>query len=393
MRPSREIDTRIVGIVPCMPRPPRSLSGICTSIHACNDDDRVDGHCSETRRASLVLFVGLSSACVFGGGGTQEALSSPLVSKGHGSTMLWFGGRSPSSLVKGQKGPGGVVVMDAEFANVLVGSLATVAGTTRVDAYESRCEELRELELPRYRDAGACGHCGTVDGRRAFRDAGYFDFETYIRGKAILLMAPNDDRKRDTYVRNATIAIGSSILKHIVEETYTEDAEQMGISPFFSLEALNSRKDSLLSASPDLDSIREGIKSLLEYFVRKGFVRRAGISQCGVSRGDEFENHLSWYRGDSATLKYWLVDPVDGNSSFALQEQEGIYIGYISSTIAAFLRRCGVTTSSVRRIPSLSNGTVDSEECVIKRVKEISLADGRSWVIRGKKVWKPDVPP
>lgn len=345
-----------------------------------NDDCNPIVH--ETRRRSLVMLVGLSSVCVLGGG-RNEAFSSPLPL--HASpVMMWFG-RQDSFL-----GQGDGVMMDAEFANVLILSLSTVAGTTRVEEYQQRCAELRELALPRYRDGRACGHCGSVSGRRAFRDAAYFDFETYIRGKAILQMAPSDDRKRDTYIRNATIAVGSSILKHIVEETYTEDAEQMGISPFFSLEALNNRKDSLLSASPDLDSIRQGIKSLLEYFVRKGFVKRAGISQCGVSREDEFENHLSWYRGDTATLKYWLVDPVDKNSSIALQEEEGTYIGYISSTIAAFLRRCGVSTSSLRRIPSLSGAKEDSEQCVIKRVKDISLDNGRSWVIKGKKAWKPD---
>lgn len=336
----------------------------------------------DSRRASLVMLMGLSSSYVLGVG-TSEASS-----RGENPVMMWFGRRG-SFLDMGGDG----IMMDAEFANVLIESLLTVAGTTRVEEYQSRCEEVRELALPRYRDARACGHCGSVNGRRAFRDANYFDFETYVRGRAILQMAPSDDdRKRDTYIRNANIAIGSSILKHIVEETYTEDAEQMGISPFFSLEALDNRKGSLLSASPDLDSIREGIKSLLNYFVRKGFVKRAGISQCGVSRDDEFENHLSWYRGDTATLKYWLVDPVDKNSSLALQEEEGTYIGYISSTIAAFLRRCGVTTSSLRRIPSLSESGEDSEQCVIKRVKDISLDAGRSWVIKGKKAWKPDTP-
>lgn len=349
-----------------------------------NDGARLSGAEKTTRRGSLLLVAGLSSACVVHG--NHGAVSAACTLE-NSPVVLWFGRHGSSSMNSNGFRAGGT--MDAEFANVLIRSLSSVAGTTRVEEYTSRCEALREVMLPRFQEAHTCGHCGSVEGRQAFRDAAYFDFETYIRAKAILEMAPEDDRKRDLYIRNATIAIGSSILKHIVEETYTEDAEQMGISPFFSLEA-STRKDSLLSASPDLDSIRMGVKSLLNYFVRKGFVRRAGIAQCGVSREDEFENHLSWYRGDTASLKYWLVEPVDGKSSLALQEEEGTYVGYISSTIAAFLRRCGVSTSSVRRIPSLSDSAESSEQCIIRRVKDISLDDGRSWVIKGNKAWKPD---
>eukprot|EP00889_Picochlorum_renovo_P004146 jgi/Picre1/31176/NNA_006530.t1 len=152
------------------------------------------------------------------------------------------------------------------------------AGITRLEEYRQRVDELIEKELPRFREAQACGHCGIVQGRGSYGDAAYFDFQTYIRGKVLLQMAPKiptdtvdaeeEDyayRKRDTYIRNARIAIGSYVLKHILEEIYTEDAEAMGISPFFSVAAANS-KDSLLSASPDLDSIRAGVKSLWNIF-------------------------------------------------------------------------------------------------------------------------------
>lgn len=212
--------------------------------------------------------------------------------------------------------------LDAEFANVLIRAMDAAAGITRLEEYRQRVDDLIEKELPRFREAQACGHCGVVQGRGAYGDATYFDFQTYIRGKVLLQMAPKiptdtvdaeeEDyayRKRDTYIRNARIAIGSYVLKHILEEIYTEDAEAMGISPFFSVAATNS-KDSLLSASPDLDSIRAGVKSLLEYFQRKGtfllqimishscitrsvlitpgYVQRVGISQFGLSF-DEFE--------------------------------------------------------------------------------------------------------
>ena len=288
-------------------------------------------------------------------------------------------------------------LMDAEFANMLVQSMASPAGTTRLEEYHQRCDELRRSELPRFKEAGACGHCGATHGRGAFRDSAYFDFETYIRGKALLQMAPSirdDDhngyRKRDTYVRNANIAIGSFILKHILAEIYTEDAEAMGISPFFSMTAANS-KDSLLSASPELDSIRSGVKSLLEYFKRKGYMQDAGIAQFGVSSDDEFENHLAWYRGEPASLKYWLVLPVDEQSSLALQTEEGTYLGYISATIAAFLRRCGVMTIRLRRSPSIDLSDTIVEQSSVVRIKDLPLLDsGPKWNISGKQAWKPD---
>jgi len=286
-------------------------------------------------------------------------------------------------------------LMDAEFANMLVRSMASPAGTTRLEEYQQRCEGLRQSELPGFKDAGTCGHCGGIRGRGAFRDSAYFDFETYIRGKALLQMAPSipdsdDYRKRDTYIRNANIAIGSFILKHILAEIYTEDAEAMGISPFFSMTAANS-KDSLLSASPELDSIRSGVRSLLEYFKRKGYMQDAGIAQFGVSSDDEFENHLAWYRGEPASLKYWLVLPVDEQSSLALQTEEGAYLGYISATIAAFLRRCGVMTIRLRRTPSIDSGDTIVEQSSVVRIRNLPTLDsGPKWNISGKQAWKPD---
>lgn len=214
------------------------------------------------------------------------------IAKGIGSeASLWkqefeyYGNKfAPRGERRQLRGPPGMNKrrLDAEFANVLIRAMDAAAGITRLDEYRQRVDELIEKELPRFREAQACGHCGIVQGRGSYGDAAYFDFQTYIRGKVLLQMAPKIPtdtvnaeeeeyayRKRDTYIRNARIAIGSYVLKHILEEIYTEDAEAMGISPFFSVAAANS-KDSLLSASPDLDSIRAGVKSLLEYFQRKG---------------------------------------------------------------------------------------------------------------------------
>jgi hypothetical protein len=285
-------------------------------------------------------------------------------------------------------------LMDAEFANILIDSMASVAGTTRTGEYLLRCASLREEKLPHYQDAQKCGHCGARKGPGAFRDPDFFDFETYVRGKALLQMAPGDENpetKRDQYLRNANIAMGSYILRHILEERYTEDAERMGISPFFSVSALSGREDSLLSASPELESVRDGVKSLLEYFQRRGFVRKAGISQCGASVDDEFETQLAWIRGNgSANLTYWLVAPVDENSSLALQSEEGTYLGYVSATIVAFLRRCGVRASNVSRVRSLKVDGLVIEQSRLTRTKPLNLNDGAKWELKGKNKWSPN---
>lgn len=275
-------------------------------------------------------------------------------------------------------------LMDAEFANTLVDAMTAVAGTTRVGEFQLRCAEIRAQELPAYQSEDACGHCGQRKDPGAFRDPSYFDFETYVRGKALLQMntgAAGDVAKRDLYIRNANIAIGSYILKKILEERYTEDAERTGISPFFSVAAMRS-EDNLLSASSDLESVRAGVKTLLDYFQRRGFVSRTGISQCGTG-DDEGETQRTWREGDgSATLVYWLVNPVDARSSLRLQEEEGVYLGFISATIAAFLRRCGVRSVDVMRAKSSSVDGLVIEQSKLERTKPLSRnpTPSKRWV-------------
>jgi hypothetical protein len=262
--------------------------------------------------------------------------------------------------------------MDAEFANTLMDAMTSVAGTTRVGEFQLRCAEIRAQKLPAYQSEDACGHCGQRKDPGAFRDPSYFDFETYVRGKSLLQMntGANDDAKRDLYLRNANIQMGSYVLKKILEERYTEDAERTGISPFFSVAAMRS-EDNLLSASPDLESVRAGVKTLLDYFQRRGFVSKTGIAQCGVG-DDEEEAQRAWRQGNgSATLVYWLVNPVDAGSSLRLQEEEGVYLGFISATIAAFLRRCGVRSSDVVRAKSLSVDGLVIEQSKLERIKPL----------------------
>lgn len=164
--------------------------------------------------------------------------------------------------------------LDAEFGMVLLNAMDKAA-LQRKEEYLERCEVLRQKELPYFKENGSCGHCGTVKGRAAFADRDYMDFEAYIRGKALLGMAPKSSREegegisvyndRDYYIENVRIVIGAAIMKHILEEVDFEDASAIGIAPGQAL-----GKNDLLSASPELDSIRRGVKSVLNYFKRKG---------------------------------------------------------------------------------------------------------------------------
>lgn len=101
------------------------------------------------------------------------------------------------------------------------------------------------------------------------------------------------------------------------------------------------------------------------------------------------QNHMVWARGEPAYLKYWLTAPVDRNSSLALQTEEGDYLGYLSATIAAFLRRCGVVTTNLRRIQSLSEEENISEQSTIRRIKSLPASTQKTKYAP----WKPDVCP
>eukprot|EP00890_Picochlorum_soloecismus_P006704 jgi/Picsp_1/859/NSC_04347-R1_hypothetical protein CHLNCDRAFT_49703 [Chlorella variabilis] len=285
--------------------------------------------------------------------------------------------------------------LDAEFGMVLLNAMDKAA-LQRKDEYLDRCEALRQKELPYFQENGSCGHCGTVKGRAAFSDRDYMDFEAYIRGKALLGMAPKGSTKegegksiytdRDYYIENVRIVIGAAIMKHILEEVDFEDASAIGIAPGQAL-----GKNDLLSASPELDSIRRGVKSVLNYFKRKGYMSRVGIAQFGLSK-DEYENHMVWAEGEPAYLKYWLTDPVDKRSALALQSEEGASLGFTSATISAYLRRCGVLCTELKRMESLTDDNQVSEQWTLRRIKSLQN-QGKSWEMQGYQTWKPDVCP
>ena len=51
--------------------------------------------------------------------------------------------------------------------------------------YRADFEALLRQELPFFRDAGACGHCGAVEGPGALTDRAWLDFLSYIQFKAL----------------------------------------------------------------------------------------------------------------------------------------------------------------------------------------------------------------
>ena len=157
--------------------------------------------------------------------------------------------------------------LDAKFAATLIESMDSAAGDSK-EEYRTVCDQLRRREIVEFQKAGTCGHCGSQRGLAAYSDRDYFDFETYIRGKALLQMAPRvseNEADKEEYVRKIQLSMGSSIYRYILRDVDIEGAAAVGIAPGGAVS-----RDNLLSASPDLDSIRKGVAAILEYFRQKG---------------------------------------------------------------------------------------------------------------------------
>ena len=103
------------------------------------------------------------------------------------------------------------------------------------------------------------------------------------------------------------------------------------------------------------------------------------------------QNHLVWARGEPAYLQYWLVSPADLRSTAALQAEDGVCLGFVAAAVTAYLRRCGVESEGVKRVPSFTDPTQVSEQMTLRRVKKLQ-DNGRGWE-RGYKTWKPDACP
>jgi len=186
-----------------------------------------------------------------------------------------LGGVLPSSSKASKGAANQRKQLDAEFAAAMLDALLRAAGPEALSVQKFG-DALATKELPFYKEAGTCGHCGKKTGPSALKDRDYFDFQAYVRSKALVRSCGgggNGDAPggvTDTKcIDQLRIAVGDSILQHILSEVDVGDAEAVGISPFdlFSAATLD-----LLSASPELDSIRRGVGALLKYFERKGEV-------------------------------------------------------------------------------------------------------------------------
>ena len=67
---------------------------------------------------------------------------------------------------------------------------------------------------------------------------------------------------------------------------------------------------------------------------------------------------------------------MDEESSLRLQDEEGVFLGYVSATIAAFLRRCGVRSSDVQRVKSLKVEGLVIEKSKLVRIKPLAKEGG-----------------
>ena len=180
---------------------------------------------------------------------------------------------SPSQGSKGAATSNQIKQLDAEFAAAMLDALLRAAGPEALSV-QKYADALAAKELPFYKEAGTCGHCGTKSGPSALKDRDYFDFQAYVRSKA-LVRSCGGGRGGDApggvtdikCIDQLRIAVGDSILQHILSEVDVGEAEAVGISPF---RAFSAATADLLSASPELDSIRRGVHALLKYFERKG---------------------------------------------------------------------------------------------------------------------------
>lgn len=83
------------------------------------------------------------------------------------------------------------------------------------------------------------------------------------------------------------------------------------------------------------------------------------------------QNHQVWEQGEPAYLKYWLISAADQRATMALQAEEYSNMGFLSATIAAYLRRCGVDVRNAVRIQSLADEDVISDQSTLRRVRPL----------------------
>lgn len=220
-------------------------------------------------------------------------------------TLEGLGGPPRSKIQKPSSRP---LRLDAEFASALLKDME-LAIPSKSAEYSARYAAIRSKEASAFQQAGACPVDCAIPFENAtpaqFSNRKYFDFEAYVRGKALL-------QEEDVQGPLLMDRIGSTVLAKILLDVDVGDAEAVAIAPTRPMGV-----DALLSASPDLDSIRRGIRALVKYFRAKGawfsfsaigkcsgllrchlstlnnagFVSGSGIVQFGLS-DDEYEVRL-----------------------------------------------------------------------------------------------------
>ena len=227
-----------------------------------------------TRRNSLAFFAALPVLDAVGNEARLWKQEAELYFRRSGEAInTSFGDflprRSPPSPSESSQ-----IKLNAEFAVAMLAAISKAAGRSAVQL-QLDGNKLAEKELPFFQEAGTCGHCGTKPGPSGLKDRDYFDFLTYTRLKALLRLARKEYEDGGGAIIDATAAvekklrdtIGDAILRHILSEVDVGEAAAVGISPF---RASGSASVALLGASPELDSIRGGVKALLTYFENKG---------------------------------------------------------------------------------------------------------------------------
>ncbi|KAJ9523981.1 hypothetical protein QJQ45_022371, partial [Haematococcus lacustris] len=84
-----------------------------------------------------------------------------------------------------------------------------------------------------------------------------------------------------------------------------------------------------------------------------GLLAGAGVVFMGASKA-ESRNHEVWAAGEPAYVKLWLQSPAGLTSTLALEAEEGFAPDLVYCVAAAYLRRCGVACSRLKRFPSLT---------------------------------------
>lgn len=218
-----------------------------------------------TRRFSLALFAAVPIVDAVGNEARLWKQELELYGRRSGDAVngALSGVLPPKPTISANQGQ---APLHAQFAAALLASIYAAAGP-RAAEVNLEAKALAARELPAFQQAGTCGHCGTIKGPAGLKDRDFFDFQTYVGEKALVRLFRDDASGDAAYIDRLRTAMGDRILKHILSEVDVGEAEAVGITPF---RAFATSTTALLSASPDLDSIRGGVRALLNYFKKKG---------------------------------------------------------------------------------------------------------------------------